>query len=108
MNQVIRYLKFEHNSLSVHLKTSLAKLFQARHKEFSDMPSHQFNYYLSPLHSNLESEICKEYILAMRNEHLVGYASIEYRESQFNENSGTIVAQFLTYKKGLITVYITP
>ena len=91
MTEMIRFLKFEHNSIPDYLKSPLAQLFHDRHKEFSEMPTHQFSYYLSPLERKLESEICKSYILALKNDNLIGYASLEYRESQYNEVSGNLM-----------------
>jgi hypothetical protein len=95
MDETIKYLRFEHNSLPDSLKAPLAQLFQARHKEFSEMPPHQSNYYLLPLQSKIDSEIGKLYCLAIKNEFIIGYGMLEYRENQYNENSGTIMIYVL-------------
>jgi hypothetical protein len=91
MSEMIRYQRYEHNSIPDNLKKPLAELFQNRHKEFSEMPTHHFAYYLTPLQSKQDPEICKLYILATENEDLLGYALLEYRESKYNENSGTLM-----------------
>ncbi|MCY3411923.1 MAG: GNAT family N-acetyltransferase [Candidatus Heimdallarchaeota archaeon] len=80
---------YDHHDLPEEYTNTLAELMRLRHQEFSDMPTHQFNYYLDPLHQVLDATIVIKYILVITDT-VIGYSMLEYRQSTYHEYSATI------------------